>query len=136
MTVIGQYISEDTIQRFSDGRFVPVAEGNRDYDALMAEVAQGAVVEPWTPPAPVPEPLPPLTPRQLRLMLLMIDMSEADVEQAIEAITDPVESAAAMIEWRWATQYERDHWLVAQLAAALEFEPHEVDSLWTAAATL
>lgn len=87
-------------------------------------------------PAPEPEPLPALTPRQLRLMLLQLDMSDQDVETAIAAIPDPDERATALIEWQWASIYERDHPLVAQLAVALEFEAGELDALWEYAADL
>lgn len=82
------------------------------------------------------ETLPALTPRQIRLMMLQIGVSESAVEAAIAAIEDPVDRAAAQIEWSWATRYERDHPLVVQLAAALEFEPGELDALWEYAAGL
>lgn len=44
MNVIGKFISENTI-RTAGGVFVPVDPGNRDYQCLMDEVANGAVIE-------------------------------------------------------------------------------------------
>jgi hypothetical protein len=98
-------------------------------DAYTAEIA--ALAAEYEPP-----PLPVLTPRQLRLMLLQIGMDEAEITASIEAIEDAGARAAALIEWNWATRYERDHPLVAQLAAALEFEPAELDALWSYASQL
>jgi hypothetical protein len=98
-------------------------------DAYTAEVA--ALAAEYQPP-----PLPVLTPRQMRLMMLQIGLDEAEVTGSIDGMTDPAERAAALIEWKWATRYERGHPLVAQLAAALEFEPAELDALWSYAASL
>ena len=80
--------------------------------------------------------LPPLTRRQLRLALLSIGVTAEDVETHIAAITDPVERAAALIEWEDATHYKRDHPLVADVAAAMELPPEQVDDLWRWSAAL
>lgn len=83
-----------------------------------------------------PAALAPLTPRQLRLMMLSLGLTDAHVQAQIDAIADETDRAAALIEWNWATYYERDHWLVVLLAAALGFEPVELDALWIYAATI
>lgn len=88
---------------------------------------------PYVAPAPT---FPPLSPRQLRLMMLQIGLTDADVEAQIAAIPDPTERAAASIEWQWATRYDRTHPLVATLATALEFTDAELNSLWSYAADL
>lgn len=88
-------------------------------------------------PEPTPEPaLPALTPRQFGMMLIYIGMDEADIETAINAIEDPQERALALVEFRKAGQYERDHPLVVSLSASLEFEATELDALWSYAAEL
>lgn len=118
------------LEAVSEGRLIAIREG------------AFALIDP-----PEPEPqaevpreqemiFPPLTPRQLRLMLLTLGLTEATVLGQIEAIEDETERAAALIEWNWATRYDRDHPLVAQLASALEFDPGELDVLWTYAADL
>lgn len=90
-------------------------------------------VQPYVEP---PVPLPTLTPRQLRLMLLQIGMSEAMVTAQIEKIKDADEKAAALIEWNWATQYERDHPLVLKLAGEFDFKDNELDDLWKYASSI
>lgn len=90
------------------------------------------------PPPPEPEPtsLPALSRRQLRLGLLSIDITSDMVEAEITATVDPVERAAAMIEWQDASVYERDHPLVADLASAFGLPAEQVDALWLWAAVL
>lgn len=78
----------------------------------------------------------PLSPRQLRLMMLQIGLTDTDIEAQITAIPDPTERAVASIEWKWATRYDRTHPLVAALATALEFTDAELDALWSYAADL
>lgn len=101
-----------------------------------------AVVDQWTAEqaalaAEAPsDPMPELTPRQLRLMLLQLSLTEASIIALIDAIEDEGERAAALIEWNWATRYERSHPLVAQLASAMDFTPEELDALWRYAADL
>ncbi|WP_186415411.1 hypothetical protein [Pannonibacter sp. P2PFMT1] len=108
----------------------------------MARLTDGDWVAP-PPPDPIPEPapyeppapvLPPLTRRQLRLALLSIGVTAEDVEAHIAAITDPAEQAAALIEWRDSNTYDRGHPLVADIAAAMDLPPEQVDSLWAWAA--
>ncbi|WP_425086986.1 hypothetical protein [Stappia sp.] len=93
----------------------------------------------WTHPAPaspLPVVYPSLTPRQLRLMLLNIGITEAQVDAEIDAIADPVERDASRIEWKYASTYERDHPLIDQMATAFSLPPEQVDTLWLAAADL
>ena len=89
-------------------------------------------------PAPAPDPmpvaLPPLSRRQLRLALLSIGVTAGDVEAHIAAIADPVDQAAALIEWQDAGSYDRDHPLLLDVAAAMELPPEQVDALWMWAA--
>lgn len=83
-----------------------------------------------------PDPAPSLTPRQLRLVMLNIGLSDDDVDAQILAIEDGTERAAAVIEWRWATNYERNHWLVEHLRLAMGFDEGEFDDLWIWGASL
>lgn len=98
-------------------------------------------VLPFEPPAPptveeLRHTMPTLTPRQLRLMLLQIDMSEDDVRAKIDAIEDPVAKQAATIEWEWATSYRRLHPLVQSIATDLGFPDEQLDDLWMYASTI
>ena len=88
------------------------------------------------PPAP-PPPLPVITARQLRLALLRLGVTGAQVEAQIAAMpgTD-ADREAAMIEWEYATTYQRDHPLVAMLGAALGLTTAQIDAAWMEAATI
>jgi hypothetical protein len=77
------------------------------------------------PPAP-----PSLTPRQIRLGLYAVGITEDTIDGYLQG--DP----ASHIEWKFASQYERDHPLVAAIADELELSPEQVDALWEWAAEL
>ena len=85
-----------------------------------------------TPPAleELRESFPTLSPRQVRLGLLSIGVTNALVEVALG------EDEAALIEWHYATSIERSHPLVDSLADHFELPPEQVDSLWLWAAEL
>lgn len=87
----------------------------------------------------MPEPnttLNPLTARQLRLGLVMNDISLANVEATINAIENPQDKAVAQIEWEYASQFERDHPLIAQVGGALGLSEGQIDIMWAQAQTL
>ena len=88
-------------------------------------------------PQPAAPPMPTITARQLRLALLGLGLTGAQVEAAINAMpgTD-MQREAARIEWEYATSYQRDHQLVAMLGAALGLTEAQIDSAWMEAATL
>lgn len=85
-------------------------------------------------PQSVPEPMPTLTPRQLSLMLMQIGMSDDMVTAQIETIEDEYDRNVALVEWRKATSYKRDHPLVASLAVVFGFSDTEMDTMWRYAA--
>lgn len=88
-------------------------------------------------PPPPPPPVPMITARQLRLALLRLGVTGAQVEAQIATIpgTD-ADREAAMIEWEYATTYQRDHPLVAMLGAALGLTEAQIDAAWMEAATI
>lgn len=116
-----------------------------EYDASYAApggailVLSGPNVEPgWTwsqgagfgepeiePAAPV---LVPITRRQLRLTLLAHGLLD-QVEPAIAALDEP-ERSVATIEWQDASEYRRDHPLIAQVGTALELDEAAIDAMW------
>lgn len=94
--------------------------------------------ETWTPPeAPAAPPAPPpdLTARQLRLGLLEIGIKPADVTAAIEQLPSP-DKERAEIEWEYANTFQREHPLIAVLAAHFGLSKEAVDEAWEASAAL
>lgn len=82
-----------------------------------------------SPPESVPAPVP-LTGRQLRLTLIANGIALEQVEAAIDGIEDAQARAVARVEWEYASQFERSHTLIAQVAANLGLEVDEVDKMW------
>ena len=81
--------------------------------------------------------MPTLSARQLRLALLGLGLTGAQVEAKIAAMPGtPAQREAAMIEWEYATTYQRDHALVVILGAALGITGAQIDNAWQGAATL
>jgi len=72
----------------------------------------------------------PLTARQLRLGLVTNGFALKQIEAAIAAIEDPQQRAVASIEWEYASQFERDHPLIAQVGAALGLTVEQIDTMW------
>jgi hypothetical protein len=131
------------LHRRADGSFVVELNGHPyhviESDTLFPSVAAAAEgVD--LPPEPVPEPPPPqpvaLTARQLRLGLLGLGVTGAQVDAAIAAIPDAMQREAAMIEWRHASRYHRGHPLIDSVAAALGISAAAIDAAWAHAATL
>jgi hypothetical protein len=123
-----------------------------DYQAALDGIAAGkivsieggvfALVDPLPPePEPEPEllppdPLRPLTARQLRLGLVLHGFNLSSVDAAIDAIEDPTDREVARIEWEYATTFERSHPLINQVGTALGLTPEQIDDMWVEAAAL
>lgn len=82
-------------------------------------------IEPESVPAPRS-----ISPRQLRLGLLGIGVTPAQVTLTLEAIEDVNERAAALVEWEYALDIRRDHPLVTSLGQSLGKTDHEIDQLF------
>lgn len=114
-----------------DHSVVRAVYGDGTIAALMANSPEldGVAISPYV--APSYEP-PPLTARQLRLGLIGAGVTLTSVTAAIEALNDP----AALVEWEYATVYERNHPLVVQIGTTLGLTANQVDTLWAQAFTL
>lgn len=100
--------------------------------AVEQWITDGRLVAPYVPPSPdeLRAGFPTLSPRQVRLGLLSIGITEGAVESAL--VNDP----EALIEWRYATSIERQHPLVASLGEHFELPAAQIDTLWLWAAAL
>lgn len=105
--------------------------------AIAADMGDELPFEPAPPAPPAPPLVPAITARQLRLALLGLGLTGAQVEAQIAAMPGtPAQREAAMIEWEYATTYQRDHPLVALLGAALGLTTAQIDAAWKEAATI
>lgn len=88
-------------------------------------------------PQPMEPPVPSVTPRQLRLWLIDNGVQLSNVDDAINAMAIP-ESAKqkALVEWEYATVYQFDNPLVAQIGALLGLDETEMKAGFAAASLL
>lgn len=100
--------------------------------ALEAWLSRGDPVSPYVPPTAeeLRAALPALSPRQIRLALASIGINEANVDAAL------ADDDAGLIEWKFATQYERTHVLIQSLGSAFDLSEDQIDALWTWATAL
>src|SRR5690606_12135578 len=120
---------------YDNGDPVDIPDG-RWIDLRMNEVRQPEPEEPEDPEAPELQPEIPTEPSipsvvtmaQAKLALLYAGLYE-QVEQALADLPEP-QKTAALIEWNHRQTLERDHPLVAQVAAALGLTEQQLDDLF------
>ena len=84
-----------------------------------------------------PPPMPTITAAQLRLALLGLGITGAQVEAAIDAMPGAdMQREAARIQWEYATTFPRQHPLVVAIGAALGMTEAQIDAAWLHAGTL
>ena len=81
-------------------------------------------------------PLAPLTRRRFLLALLSIGITSADIEAEINTIVDPADREVALIEFREASLFERDHPTLMAIGASFALTDMQIDTLWLWAADL
>lgn len=84
-------------------------------------------------PDPVPA-VPQVVSRRQALRALLADGLLHMVEPAIAALPQP-DRDIAMIEWAAATEFRRDHFLIAMIGTALGLTEQQIDALFIDAAT-
>lgn len=104
----------------------------------LAENISSVTVAPYVPPS-IEEKraaLPPITARQLRLGLIANGIMPSQVQAAIEALPAGADREKALVEWEYASSFDRLHPLIASVAAGLSLTDNEIDAMWVAAASL
>ena len=103
------------------------AQPQPPYDPATEELTWngGWAVRPLPPP-----PIPPVTPRQIRLALIQLGLKD-QVDAYVETLDD-----AAKTEWEYATQVERGNPLIAAAQQGLGLSDRETDDLFRMAFTL
>ena len=82
---------------------------------------------------PIPESV---SARQIRLWLVQHGISLAQVDAAIDSITDPLQRDSVRVEWDYAPYVERTHPMLIPLAAALGLTAEQVDQAFIEASTI
>lgn len=78
----------------------------------------------------------PVSPRQIRQALyIAAGLTDDFFENIINTLPDPMKQLA-LIEWKYATIFERDRPLVDEMRAILGWTTERLDQLWMFAATL
>lgn len=85
---------------------------------------------------PPPNPIPQVVSMRQARLALLITGRLASVAAAIDGIQDEGQKQAAQIEWEYATEVRRDHWLINGLIPALGMTQSDLDDLFVAAAAL
>ncbi|RVB05684.1 hypothetical protein [Mesorhizobium sp. M7A.F.Ca.CA.004.02.1.1] len=68
--------------------------------------------------------MPSITPRQLRLTLNTIGITEDAIDALL--VNDP----DGRTEWKWATSFTRTHTLINIMGAVFSITPEQIDDLW------
>jgi hypothetical protein len=82
-----------------------------------------------------PEPIPDVTPRQIRQALILSGISLQDIDNALATLPEPTKSLA-MTEWEYSIAFQRNRPLVASVGQMLGWTSEQLDDLWLMAATL
>lgn len=79
--------------------------------------------------------MPNVTPRQLRLALAMIGITSAMIDESLNSLPEP-DRSLALIEWEYATHFERTHPLVDSVSTLLGWTSEQLNELWLTASNL
>lgn len=74
-----------------------------------------------------PTVIPPCSPRQIRLWLLSLGITESMIEAQLNQIADLEDRAAALIEFKYALEFRRDHNFVTEIGVALGLTEDQID---------
>ena len=80
--------------------------------------------------------IPPCTPRQIRLWLLSMGITESMIEAQINQIEDPNDRAATLVEFKYASEFHRHHNFVTEIGLSLGLSEDEIDSGFKIAGSL
>lgn len=76
-----------------------------------------------------------VTPRQIRMALVLSGVSISQIDDALATMAEP-EKSLAVIEWEYSTTFVRTNPLVAAVATMLEWTSGQLDALWALAYSL
>lgn len=76
-----------------------------------------------------------VTPRQIRLALIMSGVTLSTIEAAIDSLPEPRRSVAK-VTWEYSVEFQRGNPLIASMGPALGLTDAQIDQLFMLAATL
>lgn len=76
-----------------------------------------------------------LTPRQMRQVLVLNNISLDSIDVILNSLPEPQKSLAK-IEWEYSVAVRKDNPLISQLASALGLSAEQVHTMWKMAETL
>ncbi len=76
-----------------------------------------------------------VTPRQMRIALVMSGISLSTIDAMIDTLPEPNKSVAK-ITWEYSVEFQRNNALLTSMAPALGLTSDQVDQLFALAATL
>lgn len=82
-----------------------------------------------------PKIIPDVTPRQIRIALLMSGVNEADIDAALDSLPEPTKTTAK-IEWQYSISFSRANALVGIVGSMLGWSDEQLDDLWLLASGL
>ena len=80
-------------------------------------------------------PIEDISPRQIRMALLSLGLTESAIDAAINSLSSPSKEQA-MIAWKYSTTFKRENEAVAAIGALLNLSSEQLDALWKAAVVL
>lgn len=108
----------------------PPSIGTLWTDSELKKIGLERFTPPKVPAVPVDPLTRPLSRRQLRLGLLSMGITEAQVLNAIEQESDSVKREGALIEWQDAHEYHFEHPLVGQLLGVMGLDEDQAKATW------
>jgi hypothetical protein len=76
-----------------------------------------------------------VTPRQIRMALLGVGITESMIDSVINGLPSPTKEAA-MIAWKFSTAFQRNNPLIPIVAQMINYNSSQLDDLWKLASTL
>lgn len=122
------YTDKDGKKQFGQGGVPPSGAKS------VTEKAWNAAIVEAQKPAIIPDYIPTITPRQLRLWLLSRGLL-AQVPMLIDAMPEP-DKSVAQIEWEFATVFDHNNLLVMALGSAVGLSSDDIEAGFREAALL
>lgn len=117
------YFSENFDQVINISSFVPEPEIGWTYN--NGNFAQASTVEVF----------PDLTPRQIRIALLLQGITDGIIQNSFATLPEPNRSLAK-ITWEFALSFERYHPLVVEVAQQLGWTEEDLNNIWRQAVSI